>query len=104
MGELDQEEPGRAQERAQRVDRERGQALPWIRVDKAVLVRPTAAPQRRRTSSRIACSCWPTTRLHRGYPSCSAIVDGVNGFAVDRAKHDVMFTAVSRAPLATLQA
>jgi predicted dithiol-disulfide oxidoreductase (DUF899 family) len=37
-------------------------------------------------------------------PSCSAIADGFNGFAVHLANHDVMLWAVSRAPLAKLQA
>jgi predicted dithiol-disulfide oxidoreductase (DUF899 family) len=36
-------------------------------------------------------------------PSCSAIADGFNGFAVHLANHDVMLWAVSRAPLAKLQ-
>jgi predicted dithiol-disulfide oxidoreductase (DUF899 family) len=39
-----------------------------------------------------------------GCPSCSMIADGFNGFAVHLANHDVMLTAVSRAPLAKLQA
>jgi predicted dithiol-disulfide oxidoreductase (DUF899 family) len=39
-----------------------------------------------------------------GCPSCSAIADGFNGFVVHRAHHDVMLWAVSRAPLAKLQA
>jgi predicted dithiol-disulfide oxidoreductase (DUF899 family) len=38
-----------------------------------------------------------------GCPSCSAIADGFNGFAIHLANHDVMLWAVSRAPLATLQ-
>src|SRR5262249_24136548 len=38
-----------------------------------------------------------------GCPSCSAIADGFNGFAVHLAQHDVALTAVSRAPLAKLQ-
>jgi predicted dithiol-disulfide oxidoreductase (DUF899 family) len=37
-------------------------------------------------------------------PSCSAIADGFNGFQVHLANHDVMLWAVSRAPLAKLQA
>jgi predicted dithiol-disulfide oxidoreductase (DUF899 family) len=37
-------------------------------------------------------------------PSCSAIADGFNGFAVHLAHHDVMLWAISRAPLAKLQA
>jgi predicted dithiol-disulfide oxidoreductase (DUF899 family) len=39
-----------------------------------------------------------------GCPSCSAIADGFNGFAVHLANHDVMLMAVSRAPLANIQA
>src|SRR5262249_55216346 len=39
-----------------------------------------------------------------GCPSCSAIADGFNGIAVHLANHDVTLTAVSRAPLAKLQA
>src|SRR3954454_448298 len=39
-----------------------------------------------------------------GCPSCSAIADGFNGFATHLANHDVMLWAVSRAPLAKLQA
>lgn len=39
-----------------------------------------------------------------GCPSCSSIADGFNGFAIHLANHDVTLTAVSRAPLAKLQA
>jgi predicted dithiol-disulfide oxidoreductase (DUF899 family) len=39
-----------------------------------------------------------------GCPSCSAIADGFNGFVAHLANHDVMLWAVSRAPLAKLQA
>jgi predicted dithiol-disulfide oxidoreductase (DUF899 family) len=39
-----------------------------------------------------------------GCPSCSAIADGFNGFAVHLANHDVMLWAVSRAPFAKLKA
>ncbi|MBZ9654173.1 DUF899 domain-containing protein [Phyllobacterium lublinensis] len=39
-----------------------------------------------------------------GCPSCSAIADGFNGIVVHLQNHDVAFTAVSRAPLAKLQA
>ena len=39
-----------------------------------------------------------------GCPSCSAIADGFNGSAVHLANHDVVLMAVSRAPLAKLQA
>ncbi len=39
-----------------------------------------------------------------GCPSCSAIADGFNGFAIHLANHDVMLWAVSRAPFGKLQA
>src|SRR5215208_7153354 len=39
-----------------------------------------------------------------GCPSCSAIADGFNGSFVHLANHDVTLSAVSRAPLAKLQA
>src|SRR3984957_227594 len=39
-----------------------------------------------------------------GRPSCSSIADGFNGIAVHLANHDVTLSAVSRAPLAKLQA
>ena len=39
-----------------------------------------------------------------GCPSCSAIADGFDGSVVHLANHDVTLMAVSRAPLAKLQA
>src|SRR3984893_5073133 len=39
-----------------------------------------------------------------GCPSCSSIADGLNRISVHLANHDVMLWAVSRAPLAKLQA
>jgi len=39
-----------------------------------------------------------------GCPSCSSIADGFNGIFTHLENHDVAFTAVSRAPLAKLQA
>jgi len=39
-----------------------------------------------------------------GCPSCSSIADSFNGFQVHLANHDVMFWAVSRGPLAKLEA
>jgi predicted dithiol-disulfide oxidoreductase (DUF899 family) len=39
-----------------------------------------------------------------GCPSCSSIADGFNGIAVHLANHDVRLSAVSRAPIAKLQA
>ena len=39
-----------------------------------------------------------------GCPSCSAIADGFDGFVIHLANHDVTLSAVSRAPLAKVQA
>jgi predicted dithiol-disulfide oxidoreductase (DUF899 family) len=39
-----------------------------------------------------------------GCPACSAIADGFNGCVVHLENHDVAFTAISRAPLAKLEA
>jgi predicted dithiol-disulfide oxidoreductase (DUF899 family) len=39
-----------------------------------------------------------------GCATCSTIADGFDGFAVHLANHDVMLSAVSRAPLAKIQA
>jgi predicted dithiol-disulfide oxidoreductase (DUF899 family) len=39
-----------------------------------------------------------------GCPTCSTTADGFNGFAIHHANHDMMLWAVSRAPLAKLQA
>jgi predicted dithiol-disulfide oxidoreductase (DUF899 family) len=39
-----------------------------------------------------------------GCATCSTIADGFNGFAIHLANHDVMLWAVSRAPLAKVQA
>jgi predicted dithiol-disulfide oxidoreductase (DUF899 family) len=39
-----------------------------------------------------------------GCPSCSAIADGFDGSVIHLVNHDVAFSAVSRAPLAKLQA
>lgn len=43
-------------------------------------------------------------RPHGRLPSCSSIADGFEGVALHLANHDVTLTAVSRAPLAQLQA
>ncbi len=85
------------------------QELPWVRVDK---------PYRFDTdegSASLADLFGGRSQLlvyhfmfgadyKAGCPSCSAIADGFDGFAVHLANHDVMLTAVSRAPLAKLQA
>jgi len=47
---------------------------------------------------------WSCDRYVAGCPSCSSIADGFNGSIAHLENHDVAFTAVSRAPLAKLQA
>ena len=85
------------------------QALPWVRVDKAYRFESDGG------SASLADLFAGRSQLlvyhfmfgpdyKAGCPSCSAIADGFDGFAVHLANHDVMLSAVSRAPLAKLQA
>jgi predicted dithiol-disulfide oxidoreductase (DUF899 family) len=87
----------------------RREALPWVRVDKACRFETEAG------SASLADLFVGRSQLlvyhfmfgpdyTAGCPSCSAIADGFDGFAVHLANHDVMLAAVSRAPLAKLQA
>ena len=87
----------------------RRQALPWVRIDKAYRFETDAG------SASLADLFDGRSQLlvyhfmfgpdfQAGCPSCSAIADGFDGFAVHLANHDVALSAVSRAPLATLQA
>jgi predicted dithiol-disulfide oxidoreductase (DUF899 family) len=74
--------------------------------------RPTRAWRPSPTCSTGARSCWSIAglslhvraRLHRRIPTCSASADGFNGSVVHLANHNVTLCAVSRAPLAKLQA
>ena len=87
----------------------RRQALPWVRIDKAYRFdtdegsASLAALFRGRSQLLVYHFMYGPDYL-AGCPSCSAIADGFNGFAVHLANHDVMLWAVSRAPLAKLQA
>ncbi|AGW94012.1 MULTISPECIES: DUF899 domain-containing protein [Cupriavidus] len=85
------------------------QALPWLRIDKAYRFETdegstTLAELFKWRSQLLVYHFMFGPAYKAGCPSCSAIADGFNGFAVHLANHDVMLTAVSRAPLATLQA
>ena len=86
----------------------RRQALPWVRIDKAYRFETDEG------SASLADLFRGRTQLliyhfmfgpdyTAGCPSCSSIADGFNGVAVHLANHDVMLSAVSRAPLAKLQ-
>jgi predicted dithiol-disulfide oxidoreductase (DUF899 family) len=87
----------------------RRQALPWVRVDKDYRFatdegEATLAELFKGRSQLLVYHFMFGPDYAAGCPSCSAIADGFNGFAVHLANHDVMLMAVSRAPLAKLQA
>jgi predicted dithiol-disulfide oxidoreductase (DUF899 family) len=88
---------------------QRRQALPWVRVTKdyrfaADTGVATLADLFQGRSQLLVYHFMFGPDYKAGCPSCSAIADGFNGFAVHLANHDVMLTAISRAPLAQLQA
>jgi predicted dithiol-disulfide oxidoreductase (DUF899 family) len=87
----------------------RRQALPWVKVDKEYRFETdeggaSLADLFRGRSQLLIYHFMFGADYAAGCPSCSAIADGFNGFAVHLANHDVMLWAVSRAPLAKLQA
>jgi len=88
---------------------QRRQELPWIRVDKAHRFETdegsaSLADLFQGRSQLLAYHFMFGPDYTAGCPSCSMIADGFAGFAVHLANHDVMLWAVSRAPLAKLQA
>jgi predicted dithiol-disulfide oxidoreductase (DUF899 family) len=85
------------------------QAMPWVRLDKAYRFETDAgsaslADLFRGRSQLLVYHFMFGPDFTAGCRSCSAIADGFNGFAIHLAHHDVMLWAVSRAPLAKLQA
>lgn len=87
----------------------RRQELPWIRVGKEYRFETDQGSELladlfRGRSQLLVYHFMFGPDYKAGCPSCSAIADGFNGFAVHLANHDVMLMAVSRAPLAKLQA
>jgi predicted dithiol-disulfide oxidoreductase (DUF899 family) len=87
----------------------RRQALPWVRVDKTYRFETdegdaSLADLFRGRSQLLVYHFMFGPDYKAGCPSCSAIADGFNGFAVHLANHDVMLSAVSLAPLVKLQA
>src|SRR5215216_2302526 len=85
------------------------QALPWVRIDKEYRFdtdegNASLADLFRGRSQLLVYHFMFGPEYTAGCPSCSAIADGFNGFAVHLANHDVMLWAISRAPLAKLQA
>jgi predicted dithiol-disulfide oxidoreductase (DUF899 family) len=88
---------------------QRRQELPWVRIDKAYRFDTddgsASLPDLFRGRSQLLVYHFMFGPDYTaGCPSCSMIADGFNGFAVHLANHDVMLWAVSRAPLAKLQA
>jgi predicted dithiol-disulfide oxidoreductase (DUF899 family) len=86
----------------------RRQELPWVRIDKAYRFETeegiaSLADLFRGRSQLLIYHFMFGPDYAAGCPSCSAIADGFNGFAIHLANHDVMLWAVSRAPLAKLQ-
>src|SRR5205807_5179078 len=87
----------------------RRQELPWIRIDKQYRFETgegsaSLADLVRGRSQLLVYHFMFRPDYTAGCPSCSSIPDGFNGVAVHLATHDVMLTAVSRAPLAKLHA
>ena len=86
----------------------RRQELPWVRVDKGYRFETdegsaSLADLFRGRSQLLVYHFMFGPGYTAGCPSCSAIADGFDGFAVHLANHDVTLSAVSRAPLAKLQ-
>jgi predicted dithiol-disulfide oxidoreductase (DUF899 family) len=85
------------------------QELPWVRIDKEYRLETdggsaSLADLFRGRSQLLVYHFMFGPEYAAGCPSCSAIADGFNGSVVHLENHDVAFTAVSRAPLAKLQA
>ncbi|RPJ79929.1 MAG: DUF899 domain-containing protein [Acidobacteria bacterium] len=102
--EAEKELTGRSDELARR-----RQELPWVRIDKEYRFETdegsaSLADLFRGRSQLLVYHFMFGPDYTAGCPNCSAIADGFNGCVVHLANHDVMLWAVSRAPLAKLQA
>ncbi len=83
--------------------------LPWVRIDKEYRF---ATDEGTRTLAQLFAGRSQLLIYHfmfgpdytAGCPTCSTIADGFDGSVVHLANHDVTLAAVSRAPLAKLQA
>jgi predicted dithiol-disulfide oxidoreductase (DUF899 family) len=83
--------------------------LPWVRVDKEYRFETdegtaSLADLFRGRSQLLVYHFMFGSDYTAGCPACSAIADGFNGFVAHLADHDVTLAAVSRAPLAKIQA
>jgi predicted dithiol-disulfide oxidoreductase (DUF899 family) len=83
--------------------------LPWVRVDKEYTFdtdegTASLADLFRGRSQLLVYHFMLGPEYKAGCPSCSAIADGFDGSVIHLANHDVTLMAVSRAPLANIQA
>ena len=94
--------------RSDEVARQR-QALPWVRLDKTYRFATdngsaTLAELFQGRSQLLVYHFMFGPDYTAGCPSCSAIADGFDPVVIHLANHDVTLMAISRAPLAQLQA
>src|SRR6188474_3799598 len=87
----------------------RRQEMPWVRIDKEYRFEidegsVSLADLFHGRSQLLVYHFMFGSDYTAGCPSCSSIADGFNGVFVHLDNHDVAFAAVSRAPLAKLQA
>ena len=87
----------------------RRQDLPWVRIDKTYPFETDEGKSSltdlfRGRSQLVVYHFMFGPDYTAGCATCSTIADGFNGFAIHLAHHDVMLWAVSRAPLAKIQA
>ena len=85
------------------------QRLPWVRIDKEYRFETdegtaSLADLFKGRSQLLVYHFMFGPEYTGGCPACSAVADGFNGFAVHLEHHDVAMIAVSRAPIAALQA
>ncbi len=85
------------------------QALPWVRIDKEYRFETnegtaSLADLFRGRSQLLIYHFMFGPEYTAGCPTCSSIADGFDGSVVHLANHDVTLCAVSRAPLAKIQA
>ena len=87
----------------------RRQALPWVRIDKTYRFETdqgsaSLADLFRGRSQLLVYHFMFGPDYAAGCPACSAIADSFNGIFLHLEGHDVALSAISRAPLAKLQA
>src|SRR5215813_3067327 len=85
------------------------QELPWVRIEKAYRFETDEGPASLKDlfkgrSQLLIYHYMFGPDYTAGCATCSTIADGFNGFAVHLANHDVTLGAISRVPLAKIQA